>query len=94
MVRYPGKVFQPYAGVGLGVYFADIDGSGFSDSTTEPGLVVNAGARVFVTDRVALFGEYKYNFASFEFDDPTVLVKGDYSVHHIVVGLTYHFPDF
>lgn len=93
MVRYPGKMFQPYAGVGLGVYFAHIDGAGFSDSTTEPGLVVNAGARMFVTDRLAVFGEYKYNAVTLEFNDPTVLLQADYSAHHIVGGLSFHFPD-
>ncbi|RMH32285.1 MAG: porin family protein [Nitrospirae bacterium] len=91
-VRYPGSAIQPYAGVGLGVFFADIDGTGFSDSDTAPGLVVNTGLRWYVTKRIAVFGEYKYNFVSLEFDDPTVSVEGDYSAHNVVGGISFHFP--
>jgi hypothetical protein len=38
VVRYPGKTFQPYAGVGLGMFFAHATFQGQSDSDTAPGL--------------------------------------------------------
>jgi hypothetical protein len=89
---------QPYVGVGLGVFFArakDEDGS--SSDNGVPGLNVLAGVRYFVTKHVALFGEYKYNRASFTFDSIDSGpggqggFKGTYSASMIVGGLSYHF---
>lgn len=86
---------QPYAGVGLGVFFARAsDATGSASDNGVPGLNVLAGLRYFVTERVALFGEYKYNRATFEFDNVGVAgvgLKGDYSASHIVGGLSLHF---
>ena len=36
VVRYPGKTFQPYAGVGLGMMFAKAKFGGQTDSDTAP----------------------------------------------------------
>ena len=86
---------QPYAGVGLGVFFARAsDATGSASDNAVPGLNVLAGVRYFVTERVALFGEYKYNRATFEFDNVGATaagLKGDYSASHIVGGLSLHF---
>ena len=38
LVRYPGKQFQPYAGVGLGLFFAEAKFQGQSDKDVAPGL--------------------------------------------------------
>src|SRR5574337_93762 len=87
---------QPYGGVGLGVFFAHLsnNGSGASDNAV-PGFNALAGLRYFVTERIALFGEYKYNFASFNYtaDGPSggaAGVKADYQINHIVGGLSFH----
>jgi outer membrane protein W len=90
---------QPYVGAGLGVFFArakDIDGS--SSDNAVPGLNALAGVRYFVTRNVAVFGEYKYNRASFSFDSidngspgGQGGFKGTYSASMIVGGLSYHF---
>jgi opacity protein-like surface antigen len=87
---------QPYVGVGLGVFFARANGGLGSRSDSDnavPGLNALAGIRYFLTEHVAVFGEYKYNRASFNFDDlgPGTTLKGDYSVSHIVGGLSFHF---
>ena len=86
---------QPYAGVGLGVFFARAsDATGSASDNAVPGLNVLAGVRYFLTERVALFGEYKYNRATFEFDTVGAAaagLKGDYSASHIVGGLSVHF---
>ena len=87
---------QPYVGVGLGVFFARANGGLGSRSDSDnavPGLNALAGVRYFLTEHVAVFGEYKYNRASFNFDDlgPGTTLKGDYSVSHIVGGLSFHF---
>lgn len=62
--RYPGQVVQPYAGVGLGFSWFTSPTS-TADSAVRPGLNVLAGTRVFITEQMALFGEYKYNHTSF-----------------------------
>jgi opacity protein-like surface antigen len=98
LVRYPGERFQPYAGVGMGVFFARVHdgGSGESSSDTKVGLNTQLGLRVLVTKHVSVFGEWKYNRASLNFSDSTPTaatggLKGDYSAHILAFGLGYHF---
>lgn len=86
---------QPYAGVGSGVSFARAsDATGSASDNAVPGLNVLAGVHYFVTERVALFGEYKYNRATFDFYNVAATaagLKGDYSASHIVGGLSLYF---
>ena len=87
---------QPYGGVGLGVFFANLSNNVNSASDNAvPGFNALAGLRYFVTERIALFGEYKYNYAAFDFttDGPfgAAVGKADYRVNHIVGGLSIHF---
>ena len=90
IVRYPGKTFQPYAGLGLGLFFANATFLGQSDSDTAPGLNALAGIRMFATDNLALFAEYKYNRASFNL--PTAIgFEADYSANIFMGGVSYHF---
>ena len=90
IVRYPGEQFQPYAGIGLGVFFAEAKFQGQSDNDVAPGLNALAGLRYFATDHIAIFAEYKYNRAAFEFPS-AIGIKGDYSANHFVGGVSYHF---
>jgi opacity protein-like surface antigen len=90
VARYPGKTFQPYAGVGLGLFFAHATFRGQSDDDTAAGLNVLAGLRLFLTDHVALFGEYKYNRAAFSFTN-AIGLQADYSASIFMGGLSYHF---
>lgn len=90
LVRYPGKQFQPYAGVGLGLFFAEAKFQGLSDKDVAPGLNALAGLRYFATDHIALFAEYKYNRAAFELPD-AIGLKADYSANHFVGGVSFHF---
>ena len=90
VVRYPGKIFQPYAGVGLGMFFAEAKFQGQSGNDTAPGLNALAGLRVFATNHIALFAEYKYHRATFTF--PTAIgFEADYSANMFMGGLSYHF---
>lgn len=87
---------QPYVGAGLGVFFAHTNGFGGTTSDSDnavPGFNGLAGIRYFVTEHVAVFGEYKYNRATFNFDSVTAAggLRGDYSVHNLVGGLSFHF---
>ena len=84
--RYPGQVVQPYAGVGLGLFWFTTPAS-TAGSAVRPGLNVLAGTRVFVTKQMALFGEYKYNHANFPGGD----FKANYNAHFVVFGVGYHF---
>jgi opacity protein-like surface antigen len=82
---------QPYAGVGLGVFFADLNSPFGSIDSPVLGLNVLAGIRYYLTQRVALFGEYKYNRASFRLDNiegTGAGIDGVYSVSHITAGLS------
>ena len=92
---------QPYVGAGIGVFFAHTNGFGGGNSSSDnavPGFNGLAGVRYFLTEHVALFGEYKYNRATFNFDNVGAAgpgaaggLRGDYSVHNIVGGLSFHF---
>ena len=84
---------QPYGGVGLGVFFANLstNGNSVSDNAV-PGLNALAGVRYYFTERIALFGEYKYNWAALELTNgPIGGFKGDYQANHVVGGLSFHF---
>jgi opacity protein-like surface antigen len=82
----------------MGVFFARVHdgGSGESSSDTKVGLNTQLGLRVLVTKHVSVFGEWKYNRASFNFSDSTPTaatggLKGDFSAHILAFGLGYHF---
>ena len=98
VVRYQMGQFEPYAGVGMGVFFANVTEAvnGESSSSTAVGLNTQLGLRYLVTKNMSLFGEWKYNRASFNFSpsSPTQAtggVKGDYSANILAFGVGYHF---
>jgi opacity protein-like surface antigen len=85
---------QPYAGVGLGIYWVDISNSSFSaHANFVAGFNALAGLRYYITDRIAMFTEYKYNRATLNFAGVQGLAGfgGVYSVNHIVAGFSYHY---
>jgi opacity protein-like surface antigen len=91
--RYPGDVWQPYAGGGP-AGFRTTGKRDFSDSSTGVGFNFIAGLRVFVIQHLAVFGEYKYFGATFKFDEafgPGAGIETDYKASHIVGGVSYHF---
>lgn len=92
MVRYPGERFQPYAGVGMGVFFGHVHGgqNDVSSSSNQVGLNTQLGLRFLVTKHFSLFGEWKYNHVSFKFSDAG-LVNADYSANLFAFGLGWHF---
>jgi opacity protein-like surface antigen len=83
IARYPHGPIQPYGGVGIGIVNAEID----DDDDTAAGLQLIGGVRGFVTDNVALFGEYKYVMTELEFGD----IEMDYNASHVYGGIEYHF---
>ena len=98
MLRYHKTRLQPYAGVGLGVFFARINTTvaGFegTQSSTSIGLNAKAGLEFYFTRNISVFAEWKYNKASFTFDPNNSGATGlqtDYQVHFAAGGLNYHF---
>jgi outer membrane protein W len=90
IARYPGQVFQPYAGVGIGVFYfmssGQIDGRQFA-----PGLNAQVGLKFLATKEWALFVEGKYNLAGINDLDGIYGLSGIYSILHLAGGVAYHF---
>jgi opacity protein-like surface antigen len=93
--RYPGYNFQPYAGVGLGLFFASPGSAlGLKSDNWRPGLNVLAGVRYFLTQNIGLFGEYKYNSVDFKFDVqgfPGTQFQANYKANIFAGGISFHF---
>lgn len=95
IARFPGQQFGPYlephfyVGGGPGIFFARLSDLPGTSSDIALGANLLAGVRVFVHKKVALFVEYKYNRATFEFDE--LLLKADYSASNYVLGVAVHF---
>jgi opacity protein-like surface antigen len=94
--RYPGRTFQPYAGIGGGAVIARIGKTAFEQSDTDVagGWNVLAGFRAFITPKVAIFTEYKYTEATLQFDEAFRTgggFEGRYRAQHVLGGLSYHF---
>jgi opacity protein-like surface antigen len=96
VVRYQAGHFEPYVGMGMGVYFAHLSSGGESTSDTNVGLNTQLGLRYKVTQNLAVFGEWKTNFVKFHFDASTPNgnvggFKGDYGANILAFGVGYHF---
>lgn len=94
VVRYQIGSFEPYAGVGLGVFFSHLSAAGFSSSSTDVGLNTQVGLRYRVTDHVSVFGEWKFNHAHISHDNLAgtgLNVSADYNAHNLLFGVGYHF---
>lgn len=90
VARYPGKIFQPYASVGVGAFY--FIGSGqFEGKQVVPGLNASVGSKWLVTPEWGLFLEGKYNLAGINSLDATYGLTGTYSIFHLVGGIAYHF---
>lgn len=94
VVRLQAGKFEPYLGVGLGVFFSHLSASGFSSSSTDVGLNTQVGLRYRVTDAIAMFGEWKYNMADISHANLAGVglnIDARYRAHNFVFGLGYHF---
>jgi hypothetical protein len=79
----PGSQFQAE----FSVSGDDVENLFVRSSDFVPGLQLIGGLRAFIMENVALFAEYKYVMAEFEFRDLEV----DYEASHIFGGIEYHF---
>ena len=87
VTRKLGIIFQPYGGMGYGMFFTTSSKNGSSNTHISPGLNLFAGARYVLSPHWALFGEFKSNHATIRFSD----VKGHYDTQLFVFGLMWHF---
>lgn len=94
VVRHQMGAFEPYAGVGLGVFFSRLSDGTDSSSSTDVGLNTQLGLRYRVTTNLALFGEWKFNHANITHNNIAgtgLNVSADYNAHNFVFGVGYHF---
>jgi len=96
VVRYQAGQFEPYVGVGMGVFFARLSSGGESTSDTNVGLNTQLGLRYKVTQNLSVFGEWKTNRVKFHFDASTPNAnaggfKADYGANILAFGVGYHF---
>jgi opacity protein-like surface antigen len=87
--------FEPYAGIGLGLFFAHLSTEQTSSSDTAIGLNTQLGLRYRIAPHVSAFGEWKYNMASFKYTNLAgvggAAFEGDYRAHIVAFGIGYHF---
>ena len=58
------------------------------------GLNALAGTKYFVNRHLAIYAEYKFNYAQFDFNQAqgqTAGLRGDYMASHVVGGLAWHW---
>lgn len=94
VIRYQAGAFEPYAGVGLGVFFSHLSASEFSSSSTDVGLNTQVGLRYRVTNHFSLFGEWKFNHARMSHNNLAGTgfnASADYNAHNLAFGVGYHF---
>lgn len=91
VARYPGKIFQPYVGVGAGAFYFSSSGQ-IDGRQVVPGLNAQAGLKVLATEEWGLFVEGKYNYATITNLDPTGFgLSGVYNSFNVLAGVAYHF---
>ena len=94
VVRYQAGAFEPYAGVGLGVFFSHISDGTDSSSSTDVGLNTQLGLRYRVTNNVSVFGEWKYNYANINHTNIAGTgtdISYNYNANIFAAGVGYHF---
>lgn len=98
MLRYHKARFQPYVGIGPGIFLArvktTIAGLEGTQSSTRVGLNMKLGAEYFFTRHFAGFGEVRYNYTTFNFDANEAGAFGFKAIYNPVIfsfGVTYHF---
>ena len=90
MMRQPDRTPTPYVGVGVGgFYFKGSDK--FNGRQIVPGLNLQAGVKILMTEEWGFFVEGKYNRATLTNFDPGYGLSAEYSALNAVAGLAFHF---
>lgn len=89
LARYPHKTLQPYIGIGGGLNIARFTSdTGINETAYVPTVNALAGLKFFVTEKIAVFGEYKFNYGNWQFID---FLEWNYMTHMFLGGVSYHF---
>jgi opacity protein-like surface antigen len=100
MFRYHKTRLQPYFGIGPGLFFAKLSSSDVPNTQSDNwrlGLNAKAGLEYYITRRVSVFGEYKFNYARFNFPNDSNAFpfpygfNATYKMHLVGFGLSIHF---
>jgi opacity protein-like surface antigen len=95
--EYPMGRVQPYVAFGPTIFFSSADDSGSfgprggSASDQGLGVVVRPGVQWYVTENVALFGEYRFVHFAPTYDFTRGPVDLAISSHHFNIGVSYTF---
>jgi hypothetical protein len=90
IARYPGKRFQPYVGVGGGLFYFKSSGQ-FEGRQFSPGLNVMGGLKVLATEEWSLFVEGRYNLSYVNGLDSVFGLNSSYRAFHLAAGVAYQF---
>ncbi len=98
MVRYHKTRFQPYFGIGPGIFLARVKttivGLEGTQSSTRVGLNVKLGGEYFFTRHISGFGEVRYNYTTLNFEANEADAFGFKAIYNPVIfsfGVNYHF---
>ncbi len=98
MFRYNKARFQPYIGVGPGIFLSRINTTEVSfagtQSSTKVGLNVKLGGEYFFTEHISGYGEVRYNYTRFSFDATESGSFGFNATYNPIIfsfGVGYHF---
>ena len=89
IARYPGARVQPYIGVGGGLGISLLRTTPQDETDVYPVFNVLVGTKIFLTQHVAFFTEYKHARATVEFSNNHF--EGDLRTNWFLAGLAYHF---
>lgn len=99
LLQYPGSQFKPYAGIGVGWSSSYmVDATLTNGATTQTGTLRDnsvafqymAGLRAHLTERVFVFGEYKYFMSRYQWSgslEPAL----DFRTHLVAIGVGLAF---
>jgi opacity protein-like surface antigen len=94
---FPNGRWSPYVGIGGGVQTSTFEPPGTikKGRQPDPAFQALAGVKAFLTQHVALFGEYKFTHASHTFETQIgaaiITDKFTFNVNHLVAGIAVHF---
>ncbi len=77
----------PYVGAGIGYQNIGVQAAGLSDSDWKPAYQAEAGLRADVSQKVSVFGEYRFSQSEAADIDTA---HQHFADHGLLVGLTYH----
>ncbi len=84
----------PYVGAGVGVQYIDGKIGAFSGNDWKPAYQLEAGVRQDMTDKISVFGEYRFSqSAAASFDNTVVPAHQHFSDHGLLAGLSYRIGE-